>query len=62
MPKIFISYRREDSQSASDRLYDKLVGHFGPEDIFYDVDSIPEAGTLSITWMNRSPNTICCWR
>ena len=26
MPKIFISYRREDSQSASDRLYDKLVG------------------------------------
>ena len=42
MPKIFISYRRDDSQSASDRLYDKLVGHFGPEDIFYDVDSIPK--------------------
>ena len=41
MPKIFISYRREDSQDATGRLYDKLSDHFGESNVFYDVDSIP---------------------
>ncbi len=29
MPKIFISYRRDDSASQAGRLYDRLEGHFG---------------------------------
>ena len=40
-PKIFISYRREDSQATADHLYDRLEGHFGSGNVFFDVDSIP---------------------
>jgi hypothetical protein len=38
---IFISYRREDSADVTGRIYDRLVGVFGREAIFKDVDSIP---------------------
>ncbi len=41
MPKIFISYRRDDSQSVADRLHEKLEGHFSARNVFFDVDSIP---------------------
>ena len=40
-PKVFISYRREDCQGTADHLHEKLEGHFGSENVFYDVDSIP---------------------
>lgn len=40
MSRIFISYRRQDSEGYVGRLYDHLTGHFGPEDIFMDVSSI----------------------
>ena len=40
MPKIFISYRRDDSGGHAGRLYDRLVQHFGPENVFIDVDTI----------------------
>lgn len=43
MTRLFISYRREDSQHAVDRLHAALKPHFNnPEDdIFIDVDNIP---------------------
>lgn len=43
MPKIFISYRREDSQYQADRLYEALKQYvIDPKrDIFIDVDNIP---------------------
>ncbi|MCE7974859.1 MAG: TIR domain-containing protein, partial [Leptolyngbya sp. PLA1] len=41
LPKAFISYRREDSQDVSGRLYDHLVARWGAERVFKDVDSIP---------------------
>jgi hypothetical protein len=41
--KIFISYRREDTSGESGRLKDKLEQVFGPENIFYDVETL-EAG------------------
>ena len=41
MGKIFISYRREDSQATSDRIFDSLSQRFGKNMIFYDVESIP---------------------
>ena len=41
MPKLFISYRRNDSADATGRLHDRLKAHFGEESLFYDVDSIP---------------------
>jgi len=40
MPKIFISYRRIDSQTFTGRIYDRLVGEFGKKNIFRDLDAI----------------------
>ncbi|MCW5665536.1 MAG: toll/interleukin-1 receptor domain-containing protein [Piscinibacter sp.] len=40
MPDIFLSYRRRDSASATGRLADRLVEHFGPERVFHDHASI----------------------
>ena len=40
MPKIFISYRRNDSAGHAGRLHDRLVGHFGEGLVFMDVDTI----------------------
>lgn len=41
MPKIFISYRREDSQHQADRLHTALARRMPRRDIFIDVDNIP---------------------
>ncbi|MBI5668032.1 MAG: TIR domain-containing protein [Chloroflexi bacterium] len=41
MPRIFISYRREDSRTITGRIYDRLVTAFGRENVFKDVDSVP---------------------
>ncbi len=40
MPKIFISYRRNDSATSAGRIYDRLEGHFGQGQVFMDVDTI----------------------
>lgn len=44
MPRIFISYRRNDSAGHAGRLYDRLRAHFGADQVFMDVTGI-EAGT-----------------
>jgi hypothetical protein len=41
MPKIFISYRRQDSADATGRLHDCLDAQFGRDSVFMDIDSIP---------------------
>lgn len=41
MSRVFLSYRRADSQHVTDRIYDRLTQEFGPENVFKDVDSIP---------------------
>lgn len=40
MADVFISYRRDDSRSATGRLTDSLQAAFGPQRIFRDLDSI----------------------
>ncbi|MBL8163084.1 MAG: SUMF1/EgtB/PvdO family nonheme iron enzyme [Anaerolineae bacterium] len=40
MARIFISYRRADSQAWADRIYPVLVQAFGETNVFKDVDSI----------------------
>lgn len=40
MPRIFISYRRDDTASAVGRLYDHLAVEFGDENVFRDIYSI----------------------
>ncbi len=41
MARIFINYRRQDSEGYVGRLYDHLTRHFDGETLFLDVDSIP---------------------
>lgn len=41
MSKIFISYRRADSEYVVGRIYSDLCAAYGKENIFKDVDSIP---------------------
>jgi len=41
MGAIFLSYRREDSQFATDRIYEHLARKFDRKSIFKDVDNIP---------------------
>lgn len=41
MPRVFISYRRNDSDYTAGRIRDRLVHHLGPESVFFDVDNIP---------------------
>lgn len=41
MPRIFISYRRDDSQYVTDNIYEHMVKHFGADSVFLDVGSIP---------------------
>jgi hypothetical protein len=39
-PKLFASYRRDDSFGLAGRLYDRLLTQFGQDSVFMDVDSI----------------------
>ena len=40
MNRIFISYRREDTLVYVDRLQEDIAGHFGPDEVFRDMDTI----------------------
>lgn len=40
MPKVFISYRRSDTQMVAGRLRESLTKHIGSGAIFRDKDSI----------------------
>lgn len=41
MPRVFLSYRRDDTQAFVGRLSDRLGAEFGRDAIFLDVDAIP---------------------
>jgi hypothetical protein len=38
---IVISYRREDSQGTTGRIFDRLESHYGQGRVFMDIDNIP---------------------
>jgi hypothetical protein len=40
MPKIFISYRRDDSLGHAGRIHERLASAFGSESVFMDMDDI----------------------
>ena len=40
MASIFISYRREDTSSATGRLTERLESRFGADEVFRDLDEI----------------------
>jgi hypothetical protein len=39
-PKVFISYRRQDSEDITGRISDRLVARLPPDHVFKDVDSL----------------------
>jgi hypothetical protein len=41
MPKLFMSYRRRDTQQIAGRIVERLSERFGVYSIFFDIDSIP---------------------
>ena len=41
MPRITISYRRDDSGVITGRIFDRLAGHYGRDAVFRDIDNIP---------------------
>lgn len=41
MPRIAISYRRDDSLDITGRIFDRLAKHFGRKAVFRDIDNIP---------------------
>src|ERR1700681_4273845 len=41
MPRITISYRGDDSDVITGRIFDRLSAHYGRETVFRDIDSIP---------------------
>jgi len=41
MPRITISYRREDSGVITGRIFDRLVVRYGRDAIFRDIDNVP---------------------
>jgi hypothetical protein len=49
-PKIFLCYRREDTQGFARGIYESLVGKYGREHVFRDIDSTP-AGVRYSTWI-----------
>jgi len=53
MPRIFISYRREDSAGQAGRLNDRLSAAFGAGEVFMDVDDIPPGENFA-TALRRS--------
>lgn len=44
---IFISYRRSESQEVISRVYDRLAGHFGRDQVFRDMDTIRPGADFS---------------
>jgi hypothetical protein len=49
VPLIFVSYRRQDTQSATGRLCDKLQEHFGADRVFHDIESIEPGSNFAAT-------------
>jgi hypothetical protein len=45
--KIFISYRRADSANITGRIHDRLIGRFGRENVFMDVDDMQSGAYIS---------------
>src|SRR5689334_15704422 len=41
MPRITISYRRDDSGVITGRIFDRFVTRYGADAVFRDIDNIP---------------------
>ena len=53
MALIFVSYRRQDTQSATGRLCDKLQTHFDADRVFHDIESIAAGADFTAAITSR---------
>jgi hypothetical protein len=53
MPRVFISYRREDSIAYAGRIFDRLVSEFGVKNVFMDIDTL-EPGVDFVEELQRT--------
>src|SRR6266481_512147 len=54
--KLFINNRRDDTAPYAGRLYDRLIAHFGEDQVFIDIDQI-EPGEDFVEAINRKVAT-----
>src|SRR5438477_6857131 len=54
--KLFINYRRDDTAPYAGRLYDRLIAHFGEDQVFIDIDQI-EPGEDFVEVIHRKVGT-----
>ena len=52
MPEIFMSYRRADAAATAGRLFDRLAEHFGPDEVFRDIDTLDAGDDFERTITN----------
>ncbi len=52
-PKVFISYRRQETSAYAGRLYDSMAATFGDRNVFMDVDLAP-----GIDFVDRITNAV----
>lgn len=52
-PKVFISYRREETAGHAGRLYDAIASRFGDGNVFMDVDMAP-----GVDFVNRITDVV----
>jgi TIR domain len=52
-PKVFLCYRREDTQGFARGIYDSLAAKYGDKHVFRDIDSTP-AGVRFSTWIQST--------
>ena len=53
-PKVFITYRREETGAQAGRLYDAMAARFGEGNVFMDVDLAPASTVGSPRWSPRA--------
>src|SRR2546428_10904958 len=47
-PRIFISYRRDDTAGHAGHLYADLVAHFGADSVFMDTETIEPGADFTV--------------
>lgn len=60
MPRVFISYRREDSSPYAGRIYDRLVSKFGVSNVFMDIDTLePGVDFVQVVQRTVESSDVC---
>jgi hypothetical protein len=55
-PRVFLSYRRDDSSGYAGHLYERLTEHFGRANVFMDIDSLAPG----VDFLEAIDQTLAC--